>query len=62
MSLVISISFINNTIKNNIDCNNIINQIVAENQKNLPKINSYLFIGLLSIKNMVFHSISLNKS
>ncbi len=61
-NLVISISFINNTIKNNIDCKNIIKNIVAENQKNLPNINSYLFIGLLSIKNIVFHSISLNNN
>lgn len=62
INLVISISFINNTIKKSIDCKNIIKNIVAENQKNLPKINSYLWIGLLSIKNIVFHSISLNNS
>lgn len=59
---VISIHFNQITIKNKIDCNNIIKAIVAENHKNFPKINSYLFIGLLSIKKIVFHSISLKSS
>ena len=62
IKLVISIPFISNTDKNNIDWSSTIRKIVAENQKNLPNMNSYLFIGLLSIKNIVFHSISLNKS
>ena len=62
IKLVISIPFKNNTVKNNNDCNSIIKKIVAENQKNLPKINSYLLIGLLKIKKIVFHSISLNSN
>ena len=34
----------------------------AENQKNFQSINSYLFIGLESIKNIVLPSISLKRS
>ena len=62
INLVISISFNKRTDKNKIDCNTIIKNIVHENQKNLPNINSYLLIGLLNIRKIVFHSISLNKS
>jgi hypothetical protein len=36
--------------------------IVPVNHKNLPNINSYLSIGFESIKNIVFHSTSLNNS
>jgi hypothetical protein len=43
-------------------CNKIINEIVAENQRNFHIINSYLFIGFDKIKNIVFHSISLKRS
>jgi hypothetical protein len=59
---VIAISFITKTSKNKRDCSNIIKKIVQENHTNLPKINSYLLIGLLNIKKIVFHSISLNNS
>jgi hypothetical protein len=52
----------NNTSKNNNDCTNTINPIVHVNHKNLPRINSYLSIGLDKIKKIVFHSTSLNKS
>jgi len=45
-----------------IDCKNVIRKIISENQTNLPRINSHLLIGLLNIKKIVFHSISLNKS
>ena len=62
IKLVISISFINKTIKNNIDWNNIIKNIVAEKPSNFHKINSYLFIGLLRIKKIVLPSISLKSS
>ena len=57
--LVISIHLNAKTNKNRIDCSNIINATVAENQKNLPRINSYLLIGLLNIKNIVLPSIYL---
>jgi hypothetical protein len=36
--------------------------ITHANQRNFHTINSYLLIGLLKIKKIVFHSISLNKS
>lgn len=62
INLVISISLINNTIKNNKDWKNIIKNTVIENHKNFHNINSYLLIGLLNIKKMVFHSISLKRS
>ncbi|MBT3726436.1 hypothetical protein HOG21_01730 [bacterium] len=62
INLLISISLKNSTNKNSIDCSNIIKNIVAENQKNFHNINSYLCIGLLKIKNIVFHSTSLNNS
>lgn len=58
----ISIHLKNKTNKNKIACNNTINPIVQVNQKNFHNINSYLFIGLLSIKNIVFHSTSLNNN
>lgn len=61
-SLVISISFINKTIKNNNACNAKIREMHKENQINFQIINSYLFIGFDNIKNIVFPSISLNKS
>jgi len=62
IKLVISMPFINKTIKNRIDCRATINATVAEKPKNFPSINSYLLIGLLSIKNIVFHSISLKSN
>ena len=62
IKLVICMSLKNNTIKNKIDCNNIINKTVEEKPKNLPSINSYLFIGLLKIRKIVFHSTSLKRS
>ncbi len=62
INLVISISLINNTIKNNNDCKAIISIIQRENQKNFQIINSYLLIGFDKIKNIVFHSISLNSN
>lgn len=62
INLVISKSFINNTTKNNIDWKNIIRNKVNENHKNFHKINSYLFMGLLNIRKIVFHSISLNNN
>lgn len=60
--LVISMSFKKRTIRNSTDCSRTIKNIVAENPKNLPNINSYLLIGLLNIKKIVFHSISLNSN
>jgi len=51
-----------NTAKNKSACNNTMRPIVAEKPKNFPRINSYRAIGLESIKKIVFHSISLNKS
>jgi hypothetical protein len=36
--------------------------ILAENQKNFPSIKSCRFIGLESMRKMVFHSISLKRS
>ena len=62
ISFVISMSLKSKTHKNKTDCKNIIKNIVAENQKNFQRINSYLLIGLDNIKNMVFHSISLKRS
>jgi len=62
IKLVISISLIKRTIRNNIDCKNTIRNIVAENHRNFQSINSYLFIGLDKIKNIVFQSISLKSS
>lgn len=52
----------NNTQRYKNDCNNVINKIIKLNHKNFPKINSYLLIGLLNIKNIVFPSISLKSS
>lgn len=62
INFVISISLINNTAKNKIVCNKIIERIHRENQTNFPIINSYLFIGLDKIKKIVFHSISLKSN
>jgi len=62
IKLSITISLINKTIKNNIDWNNVIKNIVIENHNIFQIINSYLLIGLLNIKNIVFHSISLNNN
>ena len=62
INFVISISFKNKMIKNKIAWNKIIKKIFSENQKNFHKINSYLFIGLESIKKIVFHSISLKSN
>lgn len=62
IKFVISISFKNSTTKNRIACNKIIDKIQRENQTNFQIINSYLFIGFDKIKNIVFPSISLNKS
>lgn len=59
---VIFTSLKNKTIKNNIDWKRIISNIVREKPNIFQIINSYLFIGLLSIKKIVFHSTSLNKS
>jgi hypothetical protein len=59
---VISIFFIINTPRNNTACNNTIKAIVPENPKNFQSIKSCLLIGLDNIKNIVFPSISLNKS
>lgn len=61
-SLVISISLINTTAKNNIDCNKIIEKIQRENPKNFQIINSYLLIGFDKIKKIVFPSISLKSN
>jgi len=52
----------NKTIKNNNACNAIINMTVIEKPINFHIINSYLFIGLLKIRNIVLPSTSLNKS
>ena len=62
ISEVTSISLSNNTIKKSRDCSNIISEIVPEKPRNLPKINSYLCIGLESIKNIVLPSTSLKRS
>jgi hypothetical protein len=62
MSFVISISLKKRTPRNKSDCARIIRRIVAENQKNFHKINSYLAIGLLKIRKIVFPSISLKRS
>lgn len=62
IKLVTAISFNKSTSKNNIDWNNIIKKIVQENQRSFHNINSYLFIGLLNIKNIVFHSTSLKSN
>lgn len=51
-----------NTNKYNIDCKNVIRNIIKENHKNFHKINSYLFIGFESIKNIVLPSISLKSN
>lgn len=59
INLVISISLKYKTHKKSNDWNNIISKIVELNHKNFQKIKSYLLIGLLKIKNIVFHSISL---
>ncbi len=59
---VISISFKNNTHKNSSACKNTISNIVIENHRNFQSMNSYLFIGLLSIRKMVFHSTSLKSN
>lgn len=58
----ISIHLKYKTNKYNIDCKKTIKNITSPNQKNFHKINSYLLIGFDNIKNIVFHSISLNKS
>jgi hypothetical protein len=58
----ISIHFIHNTINRSIDWKSMMSSIVAENHKNFQSINSYLFIGLESMRKIVFHSISLNRS
>lgn len=52
----------NKTIKNSKDWKNIIKKIVIENHTNFQSINSYLFIGLLKIRNIVLPSISLKRS
>jgi hypothetical protein len=62
IKLVIAISLKNKTIKNNNACNAIINMTVIEKPINFHIINSYLFIGLLKIRNIVLPSTSLNKS
>jgi hypothetical protein len=62
INLVISMSLINITPKNKIACNTIIKRIQRENHKNFHIINSYLLIGFDKIKNIVFHSISLNNN
>jgi hypothetical protein len=49
------------TIKRS-DCKNVIIVITPANHKNFHKINSYLLIGLLKIRKIVFHSISLKRS
>lgn len=56
----IEIHFIAKTTKYKIDWTNVI-KVTNQKPKNLPKMNSYLLIGLLKIKN-VFHSISLNNN
>lgn len=45
-----------------IDWNKTTKNITNEKPKNLPKINSYLFIGLDKIKNIVFPSTSLKSN
>lgn len=62
ISGVIEIPLKNKTPKNKIDCKTTIKEITQENQKNFHKINSYLLIGFDNIKNIVFHSISLNNN
>lgn len=62
IKLSISIFLKNKTIKNNIDWKSVIKSIVIENQRIFQRINSYLFIGLLNIKKIVFHSTSLNNN
>ena len=62
INLVISMSFIKITPKNKIACNAIIARIQRENHTNFHTINSYLLIGFDKIKNIVFHSISLNNN
>ena len=59
---VISISLKNNTVRKTKDWKRIIKNITIENHINFQIINSYLSIGLLNIRKMVFPSISLNKS
>lgn len=58
----IGIFFKNKTQRNKSDCKKVIIKITPANHKNFHTINSYLWIGLLKIKKIVFHSISLNKS
>lgn len=62
ISGVISIHLKNKTHKYKTDCKNTIKDITNESHTNFHKINSYLLIGFDNIKNIVFHSISLNKS
>ena len=62
MRELISIPWKNSTPKNNIVCAKTSKNIMKENPRIFPKINSYLLIGFERIKNIVFHSTSLNKS
>lgn len=62
ISPVISMPWNNKTAKYKIACNPTIKAIVPENPKNLPNMKSCLLIGLESIRNIVFPSISLKSS
>ena len=62
IKVFISIHWKISTHKNKSDCKAIIRKIVIENHTNFQSINSDLFIGLLRIRKIVFHSISLKSS
>ena len=59
---VISIFCKNNINKYKIHWKILIKKITIENHTNFQIIKSFLFIGLLKIKKIVFHSISLKSS
>ena|GEM_PF-841489 len=58
----ISISLKKSIPKNKIASKNKIKKTTIENQRNFPIMKSLLFIGLLRIKKIVFHSISLKSN
>lgn len=62
ISQLIGIDWNNKTKRNKRDWKKTIRNILAENPKNFHKIKSCLFIGFERIRNIVFHSISLNNS
>ena len=62
IKFVISISLKNNIHKKRIVSIIVIRKMTKEKPKNFQIMKSLLFIGLLKIKKIVFHSISLKRS